>query len=44
MADPKDTKEDPKPTETDVKSTPEEQKHVDRDGGERQPSDVSNQK
>jgi hypothetical protein len=41
MADPKP---DPKPTETDVQDKPEEQKHVDRDGGERQPSDVSSQK
>ncbi|HEX4749197.1 MAG TPA: hypothetical protein VH302_06600 [Bryobacteraceae bacterium] len=43
MEDPMDPKEDPKPTETEVKNKPEDQKHLDRDGGERQPSDVSNQ-
>lgn len=39
-----DPKKDPKPTETDVQNKPEEEKHLDRDGGERQPSDQSNQK
>ncbi len=35
---------EPKPTEEDVNSKPEEEKHLDRDGGERQPSDVSDSK
>jgi hypothetical protein len=39
-----DPKKDPKPTETDVKNKPEEEKHLDRDGGERQPSDQSTDK
>ncbi len=34
----------PKPTEEDVNSKPEEAKNLDRDGGERQPSDVSDSK
>ncbi len=38
-----DTTVVPKPTETDVKNKPEEQKHLDTDGGERQPSDHSNE-
>ena len=41
MADPKT---EPKPTEKDVNEKPEEDKHVDRDGGERQPSDYSTEK
>ena len=35
---------DPKPTEEDVNSQPEEEKNIDRDGGERQPTDVSDSK
>jgi hypothetical protein len=41
MADPK---EEPKPTETDVRNKPEHEKNIDRDGGERQPTDVSDKK
>lgn len=37
-------KDDPKPTEADVVNKPEEEKNVDRDGGERQPSDQSSTK
>lgn len=39
-----DTTERPKPTEEDVNSKPEEQKNLDRDGGEKQPSDQSQKK
>ncbi len=41
MADPT---QQPKPTEEDVNSKPEEQKNLDRDGGEKQPSDQSQSK
>lgn len=34
----------PKPTEEDELSKPEEQKNLDRDGGEKQPTDQSDQK
>lgn len=33
-----------KPTEKDVQQTPEHQKNVDRDGGERQPNQHTNEK
>ncbi len=35
---------DPKPTEKDVENTKEEDKNVDRDGGERQPNQHTDQK
>ena len=37
MADP----QTPKPTEDDVLGKPDEQKNLDRDGGEKQPTDQS---
>ena len=43
MADNRE-KEHPKPTERDIEKKPESEKHLDRDGGERQPSDVSDRK
>ncbi len=39
-----DPKPTDKPTEKDVQNTPEQDKNVDRDGGERQPNQVSNDK
>jgi len=36
--------EKPKPTEDDVNRKPEEDKNIDRDGGERQPPDQSENK
>jgi hypothetical protein len=39
-----DSTQKPKPTEEDVNSKPEEQKTLDRDGGEKQPSDQSQSK
>jgi hypothetical protein len=38
------TPEQPKPTEEDVNSKPEQEKSLDRDGGERQPTDQSFEK
>ena len=35
---------EPKPTEEDVNSKAEEAKNLDRDGGDRQPTDVSDSK
>lgn len=40
----KDPKPQRKPTEKDVQHTPEEQKNVDRDGGQRQPTDHTDKK
>ena len=39
-----ETKKSPKPTEEDVNKTKEEDKNLDRDGGERQPNQQTNQK
>ena len=39
-----DQKQDPKPTETDVQNKPEHEKNLDTDGGERQPTDVTDKK
>ena len=39
-----DPKPEQKPTEKDVKNTKEEDKHVDRDGGQRQPNEHTDQK
>lgn len=39
-----DSTQAPKPTEEDVNSKPEEQKNLDHDGGEKQPSDQSQSK
>jgi hypothetical protein len=36
-----DQKQEPKPADEDVENKPEHQKNVDRDGGERQPTDVA---
>ena len=41
MAEPKTN---PKPTEEDVRKTKEEEKNVDRDGGERQPNQQTDKK
>jgi hypothetical protein len=37
-------KKDSKPTQTDVHNKPEGEKHLDRDGGQRQPTDQSDRK
>ena len=39
-----DSAQEPKPTEKDVNSKPEEQKNLDHDGGEKQPTDQSQSK
>jgi len=38
------SKPNPKPTEEDVVNKPEDEKNVDRDGRERQPTDQSDEK
>lgn len=44
MAEEPQPKNAPKPTEEDVKRTPEQDKNLDRDGGERYPSQHTDRK
>lgn len=39
-----DQKQEPKPADSDVENKPEHEKNLDRDGGERQPTDVTDEK